>query len=206
MADEQVPDIIVGRLPLYLRALKWLELEGKKTTSSQELGERLGISAAQIRKDLSQFGGFGKQGMGYEIENLTRELRHILHLDHNWDVALVGVGQLGIAIANYQGFEGRGFNVVLAFDNDPNKVGKQFGKLMVRPMLELESSIRSAHVQVAMLTVPASQAQDVTDRLVTAGVKTILSYAPIHLKAADGVKVRMIDPVIELQRMTYYLE
>jgi redox-sensing transcriptional repressor len=205
MINKKIPDIIIGRLPLYLRTLGWLEMEGKQTTSSQELGENLGMSAAQIRKDLSQFGGFGKQGMGYSIPSLIKELKKILQLDTPWDVALVGVGQVGIAITHYQGFQGRGFNIVLGFDNDPGKVGKMIGTVPVKPISEMESEIRKARIVIAMLTVPPSQAQEITDRLVKAGVKTILNYAPINLKAPAGVRIRVIDPVTELQRMTYYL-
>jgi len=203
--DKKIPDIIIGRLPHYLRALGWLESEGKQTTASQELSERLGMSAAQIRKDLSQFGGFGKQGTGYSIPYLTKELRRILHVDRSWDVALVGVGQLGIAIAHYQGFLGRGFNIVLGFDSDPEKVGKKYGHIIVNPISELETTLQAAGISIAMLTVPAGEAQAVADRLVKAGIKAILNYAPINLKFPPHIKVRVIDPVIELQRMTYYL-
>jgi redox-sensing transcriptional repressor len=203
--NKKIPDIIIGRLPQYLRALGWLEMEGKQTTASQELSERLGMSAAQIRKDLSQFGGFGKQGTGYSIPYLMQELRRILHVDHPWDVAVVGVGQLGIAIAHYEGFQGRGFNIVLGFDSDPEKIGKQIGNITVKSISELESSIQSAGIRMAMLTVPAAEAQAIADRLVKAGVKAILNYAPINLKLPADCRVRVIDPVIELQRMSYYL-
>jgi redox-sensing transcriptional repressor len=206
MINKKIPDIIIGRLPQYLRALGWLEMEGKPTTSSQELGENLGMSAAQIRKDLSQFGGFGKQGMGYSIPLLIKELRRILHVDKPWDIALIGVGHVGAAITQYQGFQGRGFNITLAFDNDPAKLGKMVGDIPIKPITELESAIRKARVVIAMLVIPPNQAQEIADRLVNVGVKTILNYAPINLKVPAGVRVRVIDPVIELQRMTYYLE
>jgi len=206
MLNDKIPDIIISRLPQYLRALNWLEMDGKQTTSSQELADHLGISAAQIRKDLSQFGGFGKQGMGYSIPYLTKELRKILHVDHNWEVALVGVGQLGIAIANYQGFQGRGFNIVMGFDSDPGKIGKKYGNLTVQPIAGMDVAIKNAGIVIAMITVPAGQAQDIADRLVKAEVKTILNYAPINLMVPQGIRMRVIDPVIELQRMTYYLE
>ena len=205
MSNVKIPDIIIGRLPQYLRALTWLEMDGKQTTSSQELADHLGISAAQIRKDLSQFGGFGKQGMGYSIPYLSNALRKILHVDHNWDVALVGLGQLGIALSNYQGFLGRGFNIVMGFDSDLNKIGKKFGNLTIQPIEGMEAAIKNAGIVVAMITVPAAQAQDIANRLVKAGVKTILNYAPINLKVPQGIRMRVIDPVIELQRMTYYL-
>ena len=206
MINKKIPDIIIGRLPQYLRALGWLEMEGKQTTSSQELGENLGMSAAQIRKDLSQFGGFGKQGMGYSIPLLIKELRRILRVEKPWDVALIGVGHVGVAITHYEGFQGRGFNIALAFDSDPTKSGKVIGNITVKPMTEMEFAIHKAGIVIAMLTVPPNQAQAITDRLIKAGVRTILNYAPINLKVPSGIRVRVIDPVIELQRMTYYLE
>lgn len=206
MATQKIPDIIIGRLPQYLRALNWLEQEGNQTTSSQELGDHLGISAAQIRKDLSQFGGFGKQGMGYSIAKLTMELRRILQVEHDWDVALVGIGYLGIALTHYQGLADRGFKIVMGFDSNPEKVGKQVGNFTVQAISEMESAIKKAGISIALVCVPLSEGQLVTDKLVKAGVKTILSYTPIHLKVPKNVRLRVIDPVTELQRMTYYLD
>jgi biotin operon repressor len=125
--SKNIPDIVVGRLPIYLLALQRMAMDGRLFTSSQELGEKLGISAAQIRKDLSQFGEFGKQGTGYNISFLSDQLRRILNIDRVWDIAVVGAGDIGHAIAGYQGFADRGFRVVMIFDNDPEKVGKQIG-------------------------------------------------------------------------------
>jgi len=200
-----VPDIVVGRLPLYLRALSQMLEEGRTITSSQELGERLGISSAQIRKDLSQFGEFGKQGTGYSITYLTGQLRLILKVDRLWDVALVGVGDLGRAVANYAGFQHRGFRIAAMYDNDPAKIGKQVGPFVIEDSAGLVEQVRRKRIHVAMLAVPAAAAQDVTDRLVEAGILAILCYAPTSIAVPDRVKVQYIDPVLHLQRMTYHL-
>lgn len=205
MNADKIPDIIIGRLPVYLRALQRMAENGLQTTSSQELGERVGISAAQIRKDVSQFGEFGKQGTGYNISFLLDKLRAILKVDRIWDVALIGAGDMGHALARYQGFTNRGFRIVMVFDNDPAKIGQKAGDFTVQDIADMVEKIRTAGVQVAMLTVPASSAQDVADKLVKAGVKAILNYAPISINVPADVKVQHIDPATHLQRMTYYL-
>jgi len=205
MHKPRVPDIVVGRLPLYLRALSQMKSEGKRVTSSQELGERLGISSAQIRKDLSQFGEFGKQGTGYNIAYLADQLGTILKVDRVWDVALIGVGDLGRAVANYGGFLDRGFRIVAVFDNDPAKIASRIGSFLVEDAAHLVTSIQSKGIRVAMLAVPQADAQVVTDRLVEAGVLGILCYAPISIGVPSHVRVQYIDPVVHLQRMTYYL-
>ncbi len=205
MNAEKIPDIIIGRLPIYMRALQRMSEKGIQTTSSQELGEHVGISAAQIRKDISQFGEFGKQGTGYHIPFLLDKLRSILKVDRVWDVALVGAGDMGHALARYQGFRDRGFQIVMVFDNDAQKVGEKIGDFVVQDMSSLAETIRKAGVKMAMLTVPAAAAQDVADELVKAGVKAILNYAPISLNVPPDVKVQHIDPATHLQRMTYYL-
>jgi len=206
MGNEMIPDIVVGRLPLYLRTLQLMSAEGRQVTSSQELGERLGISAAQIRKDLSQFGEFGKQGTGYHIDYLANQIKKILHLNKSWDVVVVGAGDVGHALSRYQGFSNRGFTVSMVFDNDPAKIGQKVGGFIVESIAELPELVEKAQIKVAMLAVPAAQAQQVTDMLVKAGVKAILNYAPINLLVPQDVKVQYIDPVLHLQRMSYYLE
>ncbi len=205
MNAEKIPDIIVGRLPIYLRALQRMSEKGMKTTSSQELGEHVGISAAQIRKDISQFGEFGKQGTGYSIQFLLEKLREILKVIRIWDVIIVGAGDMGHALAHYQGFSNRGFRVVMVFDNDKNKVGQKIGDFNIEDTANLVEKVKTAGVKVAMLTVPAYAAQEVADKLVQAGIKAILNYAPISLNVPNNVKVQYIDPSIHLQRMTYYL-
>lgn len=203
--SNRIPDIVIGRLPLYLRALTRLEQEGRDVTSSHELGRRLGISSAQIRKDLSHFGGFGKQGTGYQIEFLVDKLRQVLQVNREWHVAVIGAGDLGSAISHYGGFTERGFKISWLFDADETKVGKEFGGIKVFPLSEIESVINENNCQIAMIAVPAEHAQNVTDRLIKAGVRSILNYAPISLTVPEGVMVQYIDPVVHLQHMTYYL-
>lgn len=205
MVTDAVPEIVVGRLPLYLRMLEFLKREGKVITSSQELGERLGLSSAQIRKDLSQFGEFGKQGTGYNIEYLQGQLRQILHVDRVWDVILVGAGDLGRALANYQGFVQQGFRLVAIFDNAPKKIGTVVGELCVQDVSELPQVVRDKRIRIAILAVPADAAMSVATRLVELGIHAILNYAPITLSVPAHVRVYHIDPVIGLQSMAYYL-
>ena len=205
MADG-IPDIVIGRLPIYLRALTHMAAEDKVTTSSHELGQRLGISSAQIRKDLSHFGEFGKQGTGYNIKYLIDQLRHILHLDREWPVVLVGAGFLGHALAHYQGFKHRGFQINWIFDNDPEIVGRNMGAYRVHDISEIKEIVMREGMQVAIIAVPAAAAQEIADLLVEAGVKSILSYAPINLDAPPNVQVRYSDPVVQLQCMTFYLD
>jgi redox-sensing transcriptional repressor len=206
MNKQEIPDIIISRLPIYLRALRHIKAEGKLTTSSQELGARVGISAAQIRKDLSQFGEFGKQGTGYDIAFLIDQLREILKVGRVWEVVVVGMGDMGHALARYQGFSDRGFRVAMVFDNDPTKIGGQVGQFVVRDTKEIVMTVQRSGIKVAMLCVPAAAAQEVTNLLMEAGVKAILNYAPISLSVPVGVRVQYIDPSIGLQRMTYYLD
>lgn len=201
---NEIPDIIVSRLPVYLRALQHMESQGKQTTSSQELGERLGISAAQIRKDLSQFGGFGKQGTGYNINFLISKLREILKVTHVWDLAIVGMGDMGHALARYQGFKDRGFRVAMVFDSDPAKIGTKAGEFTILDVADLVEVIKTAGIKIAMLCVPASEAQKVANKLSEAGVKAILNYAPISINVPKGIRLQYIDPSVGLQRMTYY--
>ncbi len=206
MQANKVPDIVVGRLPLYLRALTQMNQEGKEITSSQELGGRLGISSAQIRKDLSQFGEFGKQGTGYNISYLADQIKKILHVDQIWEVILVGAGDLGRAVANYAGFVHRGFRIVGVYDNDPSKIGETIGAFTIKNVNDMLADIQQDTIKVAMLAVPASHAQELADTLVKAGIRAILCYAPISLKVPAGVSVQYIDPALHLQHMTYYLD
>ena len=207
MATTEVPDIVIGRLPIYLRALTLMDEVGQEFTSSQELGQRLGIGSAQIRKDLSHFGEFGKQGTGYEIKYLREQISKILHVDRDWSVALVGFGDLGQAIAHYAGFAREGFHIKAIFDNDTTKIGQQVNsQVVVQDIESLSPAISQQRIKMAIIAVPAAVAQEVADKLIEAGVKAILNYAPITLSLPDTVRVQYIDPVVHLQRMTYYLE
>jgi len=206
MQSKTISDIVIGRMPLYLRALQRMLNEQRQIASSQELGKRLGISAAQIRKDLSQFGEFGKQGTGYHIDYLVNKIQEILQVDRVWDVALVGAGDMGHALASYQGFNHRGFQIKLIFDNDPEKLGSYIGDYKVMDIADMNEEIHKAGIKIAMLAVPAAGAQEVANRLIKAGIKAVLNYAPVNLKVPVGVYVQYIDPAIHLQRMTYYLK
>lgn len=207
MVKRTIPDIVIGRLPVYLRALNFLVAEGRQITSSQELGDRLGISSAQIRKDLSHFGEFGKQGTGYDIAFLHEQLSEILKVDRMWDVALVGAGNLGKAIADYGGFVGKGFKITAIFDNDPQKIGQIMGvnQVKVQPVEELAAILQAREITVGIIATPAEFAQPVARTMGDNGVKAILNYAPITIMVPPGVRVQYIDPVVGLQRMTFYL-
>ena len=203
--SKPVPDIVIGRLPIYLRALTHMLDEGQQITASKELAERLGISSAQIRKDLSHFGEFGKQGMGYDIAHLRDQLKRILKVDRIWDAALVGAGDLGHAIVQYGGFEGRGFRVACVFDNSPQKIGRRLGRFQICDVADMSEKLEEMGLKVAIVAVPASAAQAVVNDLVDGGIKAILTYAPITVSVPPDIRVQYTDPVTHLQRMTYYL-
>jgi redox-sensing transcriptional repressor len=205
MPTKQIPDIVVGRLPIYLRELSFLAAEGVAVTSSFELAKRLGVSAAQIRKDLSHFGEFGKQGTGYNVGYLQDQLRRILKVDHEWPIALIGIGDLGRALAHYGGFVNRGFRIAALFDNDPAKIGQRVGDLEIMSPDRLADIVREYGIRVAMIAAPAAQAQKIVETCIAAGIQAILNYAPVTLSVPDGVRVQNLDPVAHLQRMTHYL-
>ena len=205
MNSSEIPDIVVGRLPIYLRALSIMQAAGQEITSSHELGEKLGISSAQIRKDLSHFGEFGKQGTGYRITHLQDQLRRILKIDRVWEVALIGMGDVGHALARYGGFKDRGFLIAFVFDIDPAKIGQPIGDLVIQDVALLPDIVQPRGVKVAMLAVTVKAAQVVADLCVKGGIRAILNYAPINLTAPNDVHVQYIDPATHLQRMTYYL-
>jgi redox-sensing transcriptional repressor len=206
MNTSKIPDIIIGRLPVYLRALQQLSEKGILTTSSQELGEIIGISAAQIRKDISQFGEFGKQGTGYSVPFLIERLRDILKVNQVWEVVIVGMGDIGHALARYNGFTNRGFHINMVFDNDPQKIGQKAGEYEILDTAKLAEKVKQNRIKIAMLTVPVVSAQEIADQLVKAGIKAILNYAPTSLNVPSNVHVQYIDPATHLQRMTYYLD
>ena len=206
MNELEIPDIVIGRLPVYLRTLKQLVSQGREVTSSQELGELLGISSAQIRKDLSHFGEFGKQGTGYNTNFLCSQLEEILQVDCIWPVVLVGAGYLGHALASYNGFENRGFRIVAVFDSDPTKIGEAIGNLTVQSVDHIAQVVGEYNSQIAIVAVPAHGAQTVGDQLVEAGIKSILCYAPTTLNLPKEIRVEYIDPVIHFQHMTFYLK
>ena len=206
MPPLEIPEVVISRLPVYARALDRLATEDREVVSSQELGQRLGVTPAQIRKDLSYFGRFGKQGRGYNVRQLLEELRSILGLDQQWRLALIGVGRLGQAILSYGGFAPEGFLFVGAYDSNPRVVNMEIGGLTVRDVAHLEQHLREAPADVGIVAVPAASAQAVIDVLVRCGVQAILNYAPIAVRVPAEICVRQIDPVLALQSMTYYLK
>ena len=201
----EVPEVVIDRLPQYVRTLTQLLDEGVEVTNSQQLGAQLQVTPAQIRKDLSYFGRFGKQGRGYRVRHLITELKQILGLDAQWNVAVIGVGRLGNAILNYPGFNPDGFHLVAAFDNNPANVGREVGGIAVQAMSDLAETVASRDITIAIVAVPSAHTQSVVDQLVACGVRAILNYTPINAQVPVGVRLRSIDPVLALQSMTYYL-
>ncbi len=206
MPPAGIPEIVIDRLPLYVRALALLATNGQEIISSKELGEELGVTPAQIRKDLSYFGRFGKQGSGYNVAQLLDELREVLGLTQRWSMALLGVGRLGRAILSYGGFGSQQLHVAKAFDSDPAVIGTEIGGVVVEDVKNVAASLQALPVEIAIVAVPPSAAQPVIDELVAAGVRAILNYAPIAVRVPPGVRCRNVDPVVYLHAMTYYLK
>ena len=202
---SDVPEVVISRLPQYVRILNRLLDDGIQVVSSQQLGEKLQVTPAQIRKDLSYFGRFGKQGRGYSVKDLLERLRQILGINTSWNVAVVGVGRLGRAILSYPGFNPDGFRLVAAFDLNSQVVGEEVGGLSVRSMDELDQIVAKEKISIAIVAVPVEFTQNVVDHLVACGVKAILNYAPIAPQVREGIRIRNIDPVLSLQSMTYYI-
>lgn len=202
----EIPEVVIDRLPVYYRLLARLAYEGRAVVSSQELGEELGVTPAQIRKDLSYFGRFGKQGRGYSVQRLTEELRVILGLDARWSVVVIGIGRLGRAIASYPGFEGQGFDIVALYDANPDIIGTDVVGIPVRDYELLAADLRHRPVDIAVVAVPSEAAQDVVDTIVASGVRAILNYAPTRVVVPEGVELKHINPILFLQSMTYHLK
>jgi redox-sensing transcriptional repressor len=201
----EIPEVVIDRLPVYYRWLTRMQDAGTMTVSSQELGDALDVTPAQIRKDLSYFGRFGKQGRGYAVDRLVEELRLILGLNRRWRMVLVGAGRLGRAIASYDGFDPEGFEIVGAYDSDPQHIDEDVAGITVRDVRNIEADLRASPVDIGIVAVPSEVAQDVIDTLVRAGVRSILNYAPITVQVPEGVELRRIDPLLSLQSMTYHL-
>ncbi len=200
-----IPDIVIRRLPVYVRTLRALRDRGIHSVSSDELADHIGVTAAQIRRDLSYFGKFGKQGKGYDTDFLAGAIARILGLNRQWDVALAGFGNLGRAIAQYRGFGPSSFNIAAVFDGHAEHVGQEINGLTVLPDEAITEVVREQGIQIGIVAVPAGRAQRVADQMVAGGVRALLNYAPVVLKVPPGVTTREIDPVSALQSMTYYL-
>jgi redox-sensing transcriptional repressor len=204
MKPMKIPEKTVTRLSIYLRCLEELEADGVASVSSRQLAERFALNSAQVRKDLAYFGQFGVRGLGYYIAELKHNLERILGLKQDWEVALVGVGNLGSALIAYKGFQARGFKLGVAFDTDPAKVGQVVGDVQVVETSKLVPTLRRKKVKIAVVTVPAPAAQSVADLLVEAGVTAILNFAPAQLTVPEGVKVQNVDLSVLLKTLSYH--
>lgn len=202
---KRIADSTVRRLSAYLRFLEDYEHRGLTTISSEELAKRGGTTSAQVRKDLSFFGSFGKRGLGYSVPELAGRLREILGLGKEWRVIIVGAGKIGAALAQYRGFRQRGFNILAAYDNNPEKIGRRLEGIQVRDIAQLEQDIRREHPDIVVLTAPAEEAQSLVDRVVEAGVKAILNFAPTQLHAPSDVSVKTVNMAMELEGLSFAL-
>ena len=204
-SEQDIPDIVINRLPLYVRTLNDLKSINQTTISSEHLGHLLQTTPAQIRKDFSHFGKFGKQGKGYNIDYLLEELREILNLNKSWNSCVVGVGKLGQAVINYQGFKDEGYLIKVAFDISLTKT-KTINDIEIRSISDMNQYIKTLDIKIGIVAVPAIDAQGVIDRLIQSGVKGILNYAPMKPIIPKNVSCMNIDPILSLQSMSYYLD
>lgn len=202
---KRIADSTVRRLSAYLRFLEDFEHRGLTTISSEELARRGGTTSAQVRKDLSFFGSFGKRGLGYSVPELAGRLREILGLGKEWRVIIVGAGKIGAALAQYRGFRQRGFTILAAYDNNAEKIGRRLEGIQVRDIGQLERDIQREHPDIVVLTVPAEEAQSLVDRVVRAGVKAILNFAPTQLHAPSDVSVKTVNMAMELEGLSFAL-
>lgn len=205
MKTLKIPEATIIRLSVYSRYLYTADKRGIITTSSGDIAEGVGVSPAQVRKDLAYFGEFGTRGVGYNVKDLHRHIMKILGLSHGWHVALVGVGNLGLALSSYRGFKERGFSIGSIFDSDPEKVGTIINGVNVQHVDNLEEGLREKGANIGIIAVPASFAQQVADRLIKAGVKAILNFAPIVLNVPPEIELRNVDLAVHLEVLTFNL-
>lgn len=201
----KIPEATIGRLSTYSRYLERLEQKGVTTVSSGEIATGVGVNPAQVRKDLAYFGEFGTRGVGYDVRDLYNQIMRILGLTKNWNLAIVGTGNLGTALAMYKGFKTRGFQVVALFDNDPEKIGQEINGLLIEPVEKIEELIRQTAAEIGVITVPAFSAQDIANQLVKAGVKAILNFAPILVTVPENIELRSVDLSVNLEFLTFRL-
>lgn len=201
---SQIPDATVSRLPIYQRVLGELQARGVPTVSSEYLADLAGVNAAKARKDLSFLGSYGIRGVGYEVDYLLFQIRHALGLTQQWPVAIVGVGNLGRALADYAGFTTRGFPVAALFDDDPAKISTEHVGIEIRPLEDLATQVAERDIAIAVIATPSEGAQRVADLLVAAGVNSILNFAPAVLTVPDGVRLRQVDLSVELQILSFH--
>ncbi len=202
---RKIPKAVIKRLSLYSRILQAMEMRSVEKISSMELGEKLGLNPAQVRKDLAYFGQFGVRGVGYYVAELRKSIKRILGTDREVRVGLIGVGNLGLALLSYGGFARQGFRIVAAFDNDKRKVGSVKDNIEIFNVRELEEKIKVRAIDLVILAVPAEAAQEIASRVVKAGINAILNFVPTRLVVPDDVKVHYVDLAIEIESLTYYL-
>lgn len=205
MKEQTISKATIDRLPLYYRTLRLAQDDGVDIISSDELGRRLELTPEQIRKDLALFGQFGKKGVGYYVNELKFNVGKILGLDNHWNIAIVGIGHLGVALANYQNFIALGFNLVALFDNDPNIIGKTVNHVKVKSIDELQSCAKNLKIDIGVIAVPAQFAQQVADKLVKANIKGIWNFAPVKMRVPEDVKIVNEDLSVGLSRLSYYI-
>jgi redox-sensing transcriptional repressor len=204
VTSRAIPEATVGRLPVYLRALVEMAEDGRATTSSEDLADAAGVNSAKVRKDLSYLGSYGTRGVGYDVAYLIHQVRRVLGLTQDWPVLIAGIGNLGHALANYRGFAERGFRVVALVDADPSKVGEIVAGVEVRPMEDMPVLVREHDVAIGIVCTPAAGAQEVADRMVEAGIRSILNFAPAVIAVPPEVSLRKVDLSIELQILGFY--
>ncbi len=205
MKVYKIPEATVMRLSIYSRYLHQLMGEGVETISSGEIAQGVGVSSAQVRKDLAYFGEFGTRGVGYKVEELYGHLMKILGLDRNWNIIIIGAGKLGSALALYQGFADRGFSISAILDVDPDRIGDKLGAVEVEKLELLDKRVKESNVNIGVVTVPAGVAQDVTDKLVNAGVKAILNFSPRVLRVPNDIILRNVDLSVNLEVLSFNL-
>lgn len=206
MKADKISEAVVRRLPVYLRYLNELHYREVMTVSSQELGEKLDLNPAQIRKDLAYFGDFGRKGIGYDVVYLIDKIRHILKIDQQINVALVGAGNLGQALSNYNAYLKDNMKIVAVFDAAPTKIGSQINTLTVQPMEQLGDTVRQLHIRIGIITVPDFEAQRVADEMIRSGIEAILNFAPTIIKAPAHIRIHATDFTTDLLSLAYYLE
>ncbi len=202
---RKIVEVAIARLSIYNRALCKIEKQGVEIISSNELGDRVGYSAAQIRKDLSCFGEFGETGKGYFVRDLRDAVSRILGVDRKWNVALAGAGHLGSALLAYPGFRQRGFNIVAVFDNDLCKIGKRWEDIVIQDMSELPRTVKEQDIRIGIVSAIAQVSQEIVDMFVSCGVRAILNFAPVSITVAEGVELRNVDLSTELECLSYFL-
>lgn len=203
LRPDLIPNPAVRRLSLYLRQLEVFQRNDRRTVSSKQLGESLGLTDAQVRKDLAYFGQFGHPGVGYKVEDLIAQVRRILGTDKIWNVLLAGAGNLGRALLAYKGFEKKGFRLAAVFDADPNKIGKKFSSFVIQPPDELQATIQRLSIRLAIIAVPTEHAQQVADQLVEAGIRGILNFAPLSLTVPPHVALSAVDLAVQLEQLSF---